>query len=281
MSTIKSGWLQYFFNNFFPKNFSTCPRAVSPASWQDGWCPLTFLQTINCGNCCGATITSAFDGGDKSNRQSWFIPLFTTVRWVFDFTQLNLTLMMMMHHKHWTRTSVIWAAHNQSNTTTGRHTGAETRNTQHEFFLIESPEKTLGEGEDLDSTFFSFLFFYSSIISDFLFLCAEFYFFKMMMTHVFLGVPWVPKFGGPESEHRKFWWSWKTDWRTGPKTFYGCAEREALEDSPVIADSRSQKDGRGPLFHLTHGRWMVNPFAGAADKWVNFSRFCRDHNKLL
>lgn len=61
--------------------------------------------------------------------------------------------------------------------TTGRHTGAETRNTQHEFFLIESPEKTLGEGENLDSTFFLFSFFYSFIISDFLFLCAGFYFF--------------------------------------------------------------------------------------------------------
>lgn len=193
----KKRLITVFFNQFFPPKFSTCPRAVSPASWQDGWCPLTFLQTINCGNCCGATITSAFDGGDKSNRQPWFIPLFTTVRWVFDFTQLNLTLMRMMHHKHWTRTSVIWAAHNQSNTTPGRHTGAETRNTQHKFFLIESPEKTLGEGEDLDSTYFSFLFFfYSFIISDFLFLCAGFYFLKMMMTHVFLGVPDCAKVWG-------------------------------------------------------------------------------------
>lgn len=177
----KKRLITVFFNQFFPPKFSTCPRAVSPASWQDGWCPLTFLQTINCGNCCGATITSAFDGGDKSNRQPWFIPLFTTVRWVFDFTQLNLTLMMMMHHKHWMRTSVIWAAHNQSNTTTGRHTGAETRNTQHEFFLIESPEKTLGEGEDLDSTFFLFFtlllfqIFYSSVLGFIFFL-------KMMMT---------------------------------------------------------------------------------------------------
>lgn len=279
----KKRLITVFFNQFFSPKYSTCPRAVSPASWQDGWCPLTFLQTINCGNCCGATITSAFDGGDKSNRQPWFIPLFTTVRWVFDFTQLNLTLMMMMmHHKHWMRTSVLWAAHNQSNTTTGRHTGAETRNTQHEFFLIESPEKTLGEGEDLDSTFFLFLFLLFDYFRFFIPLCwVLFYFiFFKWWWHVFLGVPWVPKFGGPDSEHRKFWWNWKTDWRTGPKNFYGCAEQEALEDSPVIAESRSQKDGRGPLFHLTHGRWMVNPFADAADKWVNIAQFCRDHNQL-
>lgn len=93
----KSSW---FFSFFFL--ISTGLRAVLPASWRNGWCLLTFLQTINCGNCCGTAITSEFDGGDKSNRQSWFIPLFTTVRWLFDFTQLNLTL-MMMHHKHWRR----------------------------------------------------------------------------------------------------------------------------------------------------------------------------------
>lgn len=89
------------FCSFFPqKRFFTSPRAALPASWRNRWGLLTFLQTINCGNCFGTAITSEFDGGDKSNRQSWFIPLFTTVRWLFDFTQLNLTLMTMMHHKH-------------------------------------------------------------------------------------------------------------------------------------------------------------------------------------